>query len=129
VFKFLTSLTGLGNFSRAKIRNKIIKIDDNFPVFSPSICYESIFTDSVNRGEKAELIVSVTNDAWLGKTSGPYQHFDALRFRALENHIPAVRVANSGLSGLIDKYGRVLRITKLGEREILDIRIPLSKKP
>ncbi|MDR2777359.1 MAG: apolipoprotein N-acyltransferase [Rickettsiales bacterium] len=125
LFTFLTAITGIGNFSRARVKGKLIEIDSRFPIFSPSICYESIFIDSVNRGGGARLIVNVTNDAWLGRTSGPYQHFNALRFRALESHMPAIRVANSGISGVVDKYGRVLRKTKLGRREVIDVRIPL----
>ncbi|MDR1425910.1 MAG: apolipoprotein N-acyltransferase [Rickettsiales bacterium] len=127
VFKFLTALTGIGNFSRADEKGRVIKIDDRFPTFSPNICYESIFIDSVDKKKGGKLIVSITNDAWLGRTSGPYQHFDALKFRALENHIPAIRVANSGLSGVIDKYGRVLLRTKLNRREVVDVRLPLPQ--
>jgi apolipoprotein N-acyltransferase len=125
IFKFMTSLTGIGNFSKARIKNKIIKIDDRFPLFSPSICYESIFIDSVNKKKGARLIVNITNDAWLGRTSGPYQHFAALKFRALENHLPAIRVANSGISGIIDKHGRVLKKIGLGKRGILDVSLPI----
>jgi apolipoprotein N-acyltransferase len=125
VFRFLTALTGIGNFSRAKVKNKIIRIDDTFPPFSPSICYESIFTDSVNGKGGARLIVNITNDAWLGRTSGPAQHFDALKFRALENRMAAIRVANSGISGVIDKYGRVIRKMGLARRGVLDVTIPL----
>jgi apolipoprotein N-acyltransferase len=123
LLKFLNSLTGIENFSKSEIKNRILEVDNVFPKFAPNICYESVFSDSVGKG--AELIINITNDAWLGNTSGPYQHLDALRFRALENNIPALRVANSGISGVIDRFGRIVRKTKLNTREILDVQIPL----
>ena len=92
--------------------------------FSPNICYESIFPSSVNK--KAELIVNFTNDFWFGNSSGPYQHFDALKFRAVENNIPALRIANSGITAIIDNYGRVIRKTKLESDAVIDDFIPLK---
>lgn len=109
---------------RSKERRKIINIDDKFPSFSPNICYESIFPSSVNK--KAELIVNFTNDFWFGNSSGPYQHFDALKFRAVENNIPALRIANSGITAIIDNYGRVIRKTKLESDAVIDDFIPLK---
>ena len=124
ILPFVNSIASNLDLSRAEKRRKMIVVGNNFPTFSPNICYESIFTSSINRD--ADLIINFTNDFWFGKTSGPYQHFDALRFRALENAIPAVRVANSGISAVIDKYGRVIKKTKLGESAVLDINIPLK---
>ena len=124
IFSFINAIANGIDLYKAEQRKKIIKIDDNFPIFSPNICYESIFPSSINKN--ADLIINFTNDFWFGKTSGPYQHFDALKFRALENSIPTIRVANSGISAVIDKYGRVIQETKLGESAVLDVEIELK---
>lgn len=118
---FLENITGTTNISKAQTRRKMIKIDNTFPIFSPNICYESIFTDSINKN--SELIINFTNDSWFGNSSGPYQHFTALKFRAVESGIPAIRVANSGISALIDKYGRIIVKTKLNTFDIIDLQI------
>lgn len=78
--------------------------------FSTVICYEIIFPDLVrqfvNRG--AGIITTITNDAWFGRTSAPYQHFSMAVFRAVENRVPVARAANTGISGFIDDKGHVL---------------------
>jgi len=64
-------------------------------------------------------MVTITNDAWFGKTAGPYQHFSMAVFRAIENRKPLVRAANTGVSGFIDSSGRILARTSLFQRQIL----------
>ena len=80
------------------------------PAFSPLICYEVIFADKVvpRSGKRPEWIVNATNDGWYGDSAGPYQHFAQTRLRAIEEGIPVVRSANTGISGVIDSYGRVI---------------------
>lgn len=114
---------GFVDFTRGKKQDVIF--DGKLPLFSPIICYESIFYDSINKN--AKLIVSITNDGWFGNTSGPYQHFDNLKIRAVENNIPAIRVGNSGISAVIDSYGRVISKIKLNKKSILDVKIPIIK--
>ena len=104
IFPFINALTTTVDISKGKEKQKIININ-NWKI-SLLICYESIFPSLVNK--KANLIVNITNDAWFGKTSGPYQHTVALRFRAVENNIPAIRVSNGGLSIIFDKNGRII---------------------
>ena len=78
---------------------------------SVSICYEIIFPDLVRRFvlEGSQLLTTITNDAWFGKTSAPYQHFEQASVRAVETGRYLVRSANTGISGIIDPYGRVLQ--------------------
>ncbi len=95
------------------------------PAFSPLICYEVIFPGKV-RAESAapRWLLNVTNDAWFGNSSGPYQHFAAARLRAIEEGIPLIRVANNGISAVVDSYGRVLDQINLNDRGIIDTELP-----
>lgn len=91
----------------------------------PLICYESIFPDFVRtNNEAADVIINVTNDAWYGKSSGPYQHFYISRSRAVENGLPMIRVANNGISAIIDPLGRVIKKLDLNETNYIDGLIP-----
>jgi len=88
---------------------------------APFICYEIIFPSFVQQRLKrdANLIVTITNDGWFGKTTGPFHHATMARMRAIENCVSIVRCANSGFSMFIDPYGRVQKQTSLYKREIL----------
>ncbi len=83
--------------------------------FGVAICYESIFPELSRqyRNEGATFLVNVTNDAWFGRSSAPYQHFSHLVLRAIENRVGVVRAANTGFSGYIDPLGRVRQSTPL----------------
>lgn len=105
---------------------KTLDVPGSMPGISALVCYEAIFSrhavsDNYNR---PGLLINVTNDAWYGNTSGPYQHFNIVRFRAVEQGIPLLRAANTGISGMIDSYGRVLSKTKLGDSTVLDVKLP-----
>lgn len=89
----------------------------------PLICYEAIFSDEA-RASETDIIINVTNDTWYGKSSGPYQHFQMARMRAVENGVPLVRGANSGISAIIDPLGRIISETRLGHRTVLDGLLP-----
>ena len=93
------------------------------------ICYEIIFPRLSRAMAKnnAALLINITNDAWFGKTSGPYQHFSMTVFRAVENRRTLVRSANTGISGFIDPAGRVLDSTPLLQEATLVRSIPLMK--
>jgi len=90
------------------------------------ICYEAIFPGLVRRfaDEGAELLVNVTNDAWYGETSAPYQHLAMAAFRAVENRRYMVRAANTGITAVVDPWGRILEPTKLFDRTVLVREVP-----
>lgn len=98
--------------------------------FSPLLCYESIFSGEVmDRDHRPDLFVNLTNDAWFGKSSGPYQHFDMARMRAIEYGISLVRVAGTGISALVDPFGRIVAKMDLGESGIYDVPLIKNEHP
>lgn len=102
------------------------------PAFVPLICYEVIFSDPpVRVGGEAEpgWILNVTNDAWFGDSGGPHQHLVQARLRAVETGLPVVRAANTGISAIIDPYGRLQNSLSIGRKGVLDSRIPAGIAP
>jgi apolipoprotein N-acyltransferase len=98
--------------------------------FSPIICYEAIFPAAVTgRGTRPQWLLNVTNDAWFGVTSGPYQHLASARLRAVEEGLPMIRAANTGISAVIDAYGRVLAALDMQQEGIIDHRLPAAREP
>lgn len=98
------------------------------PPFSPSICYEAIFpaaiTDSARR---ARWLLNVTNDAWFGVSTGPYQHLTSARMRSVEEGLPMLRAANTGISAVIDGYGRVLASLDMEQQGVIDHALPPAR--
>lgn len=95
------------------------------PPFLPLICYESIFPNAMTAPQgRAEWLVQITNDAWFGTATGPYQHLAQARMRAIEQGLPLARVANTGISAMIDPFGRVLARLDLGDAGYLDAQLP-----
>jgi apolipoprotein N-acyltransferase len=92
------------------------------------ICYEGIFPeiarDYIRNG--ASVLVNITNDAWFGRSSAPYQHLSMVTFRSIENRIYTVRAANTGISAIIDPVGRITAKTKIFERTTLSGKVHLS---
>jgi apolipoprotein N-acyltransferase len=90
------------------------------------ICYEAIFPALVRRfpADGAELLVNITNDAWYGTTSAPYQHLAMAAFRAVENGRYMVRAANTGITAVVDPRGRILEQTQLFDRAVLVREVP-----
>jgi apolipoprotein N-acyltransferase len=98
---------------------------EGLPPFLPLICYEAIFPQGLRAPEgRPEWLVQVTNDAWFGSASGPYQHFAQARVRAVEQGLPLVRVANTGISAMVDPHGRVTARLGLGEMGFVDASLP-----
>ncbi len=95
------------------------------PSFSPMICYEIIFPGTVPTGAgRPSWLLNITNDGWFGLTNGPYQHLGLARFRAIEEGLPIVRSANTGVSAIIDAYGRTVLSLGLDQEGVLDSPLP-----
>jgi apolipoprotein N-acyltransferase len=95
------------------------------PEVSPLVCYEAIFPElSVDKNNLPDWILNLTNDAWFGRSSGPYQHLAMVRMRAVEQGLAVVRVANSGITAVIDPYGRIVDQLGLGVVGAIDALLP-----
>lgn len=94
----------------------------NLPPFSPLICYEVIFPKQVVAFGmiQPKWLLNLTNDAWYGNTAGPYQHLEIARFRAIEERLPLIRVANNGISAVIDANGRIQKKLGYNKTGIID---------
>jgi apolipoprotein N-acyltransferase len=97
--------------------------------FQPLICYESLFPGFVREGarlsgERADWIVNVSNDAWFGQTSGPWQHLNLASYRAIEEGLPIVRATPTGISAVIDSEGRAKQTLGLGKFGVIDMALP-----
>lgn len=100
------------------------------PPFSALVCYEMIFPDEVvPPGPRPAWILQVTNDGWFGSYGGPQQHLAQARIRAIEQGLPVVRAANTGISAVIDARGRVLQSLPLHTAGRIDSRIPGALPP
>ncbi|SFK39803.1 apolipoprotein N-acyltransferase [Methylocapsa palsarum] len=120
-----------GGFSPGSARASLSA--PGLPKAAPLVCYEAIFPGEVvpddPLSERPGYLLNVTNDGWFGQTAGPHQHFAQVRLRAIEEGLPVVRAANSGVSAIIDAYGRVLRELPLGATGVLDGPLPLRIAP
>lgn len=102
----------------------------NAPRALPLICYEAIFPGDVASGDdRPGWIVNLTNDGWFGITTGPYQHLQQARLRAIEQGLPVVRAANTGISAVIDPLGRIVARLGLGQEGVLDSGLPSAIAP
>ncbi len=115
---------GVGDFKPGKIGHTIKWGTYRLGV---QICYEIIFPNLARAMVKnnAALIVNITNDAWYGRSSAPYQHFSMAVFRAVENRRSLVRAANTGISGFIDPAGRIKGKTQLFQEDVMARSMPI----
>jgi len=116
VIFFINKLVvGIGDYSKG---NQYAVAKTPFGRFATVVCYEIIFPGLVRKFfiDEGNFLVNITNDAWFGRTTGPYQHFSMAVFRAIENRKPVIRAANTGISGFIDSNGRIISKTKLFQK-------------
>ena len=100
------------------------------PDASPLICYEIIFPhDVTDKARRPGWLINLTNDAWFGTSAGPYQHFHQARVRAVEQGLPVIRAANTGISAIIDAHGRILGELGLGQEGVVDGLLPAALPP
>jgi apolipoprotein N-acyltransferase len=98
------------------------------PPFQPLICYEGLFPGLPDGSTRAAWIVNVSNDAWFGRTSGPLQHLNLSSYRAIEQGLPLIRATPTGVSAVVDAYGRVDGAHRLdpGESGVIDAHLPAA---
>jgi apolipoprotein N-acyltransferase len=99
------------------------------PPFGALICYEVIFPGAVTPSPRPSWLLNITNDAWFGVSSGPWQHLAAARLRAAEEGLPLVRAAQTGISAVFDPYGRRLAFLPLGTAGTLEAALPGALPP
>jgi apolipoprotein N-acyltransferase len=100
------------------------------PRMLPLVCYEVIFPgEAAPRDDRPGWVLNLTNDGWFGISSGPYQHFRQARVRMIEEGLPLVRAANTGISAVVDPLGRVIRSLPLGAEGVLDSPLPRAIEP
>jgi len=123
LFPFVNKLVaGIGDFSPGKAA---VPLDTTSGKIGVLVCFEGIFPE-VSRAyvrAGAGMLVNITNDAWFGRSSAPYQHLSMTVFRAVENRVPLVRAANTGISSVIDSKGHIRGMTQLFEEATLGAEV------
>jgi apolipoprotein N-acyltransferase len=123
----VSGMIGRGSFEVGEGRVTLTPTN-GLPSFSPVICYEVIFPAAVTGpGARPQWLLNITNDAWFGLSSGPYQHLTSARLRTIEEGLPMIRAANTGVSAVIDAYGRVLASLDMQQEGIIDHRLPAPR--
>ena len=117
-----------GGYSEGQARNLLHH--QGSPRFAPLICYEIIFAREVpGTKTRPDGLINVTNDGWYGLSTGPHQHFDLSRLRAIEQGLPVLRAANTGISAIIDPYGRIIAQQELGSQGVIRAAFPPPLSP
>jgi apolipoprotein N-acyltransferase len=101
---------------------------DGMPPVGVLICYEIIFPGAVvDPNDRPDWLLNITNDAWYGTFSGPYQHLLQTRVRAIEEGLPVIRSAGTGISAVIDSYGRVIKSLSLNKQGVIVSPLPVKR--
>ncbi len=99
---------------------------DQAPPFTPLICYEAAFPESIPPKARPQWLLNITNDGWFGDSAGPRQHMAQARARAVEQGIPLLRAANTGISVVVDPYGKIIQSLPLQVAGIIDAGLPVA---
>jgi apolipoprotein N-acyltransferase len=125
----LLALTKVRGGFIAGVRRRALNVP-RAPNVVPLICYEVIFPgEAAPAGERGGWMLNLTNDGWFGASPGPYQHFAQARLRAIEEGLPLVRAANTGISAVVDPLGRVVASLPLASEGVLDAGLPRALAP
>lgn len=120
----ITNLAGPLEGFEAGYQPRVLTTSEGFS-FLPMICYEAIFPDgTAGISGQPSFLLNVTNDAWFGRTPGPYQHFAQARLRAIETGLPLVRAANTGISAIVGPRGEPVAALGVFEAGLIDARLP-----
>ncbi len=103
---------------------KVLDLGPHLGKVLPLICYEAVFPQDLRTATRADWLLQVTNDAWFGTISGPFQHAAQARLRAIEQGLPLARVANTGVTEMIDARGRVTASLPFGTEGFVDAPLP-----
>lgn len=123
----LTGMIGRGSFEKGESFTTLTL--PGLPGFSPLICYEALFPGEVTGpGARPAWLLNITNDAWFGVSSGPHQHLVSARLRSIEEGLPMIRAANTGVSAFIDAYGRILASLDMEREGVIDRAIPPARE-
>ncbi len=127
-FSTIANFLNIKDFTSGKVKSNITL--KGFGEVLTLICYEILFTEEVvaRISENTNLLINITNDAWFGKTVGPYQHLSLAKIKAVELGIPLARVANTGISALISPYGKEITKIPLYESGVKTVKsiVPLE---
>jgi len=122
----VSGMIGRGSFEEGKGPATLAL--PGLPPVAPMICYEVIFPGAiVDAGQRPRWLVNITNDSWFGLSTGPYQHLTSARLRAVEEGLPMMRSANTGISAVIDAYGRVLASLDMEQQGVIDHALPPAR--
>ena len=120
---------GRGSFTPGAATRPLMSVQ-GLPPIAGIICYEALFPGAVaHTGVRPGLILNVTNDGWFGNSTGPRQHFQQTRVRAVEQGIPLLRAANNGISAVVDGNGRILSELGMNVRGVIDSPLPAVAPP
>ena len=125
----ITQLTHMNSGFAAGLTRRLMTAP-GAPPYAPLICYEAIFPEGVAGDDgRPGWLLNLTNDAWFGTSTGPYQHLHQTRLRAIEQGLPLIRAANTGISAVIDSHGRILASLPLNEMGAIDYSLPVALAP
>jgi len=126
----LMQLTKLPGGFLAGERRRVLSVP-RAPRMLPFLCYEIIFPGAVKTSDEARpgWMLNLTNDGWFGISTGPYQHLQQARVRTIEQGLPLVRAANTGISAVFDPVGRIVKSLPLGAEGVMDVALPRRIDP